>query len=253
MRATSNQPATGTVKPVARTAKPVPTATKRSADLPTRLAALEGLDLPELRKAWWHRYRSPPPMVSARLLHLALAYAAQETALGGLSATSRKALSNAASTRQAGASAAASTGNRAVPLRPGMRLIRQWRGITHMVTIGEDGSIQWNNRTWPSLTTIARESTGTNWSGPRFFGLAAEQQRQRESGSGKLASSQGSNPDSHQGRAGAQGAADNSGTSPVDQPDITESVAPISHDLRRSSLSHAPPIADHPPASGIAA
>ena len=108
------------------------------------------------------------------------------------------------------------------------------------------------------LTASVRDSHGEprghlRISGPRFFGLAAEQQRQRESGSGKLASSQGSNPDSHQGRAGAQGAADNSGTSPVDQPDITESVAPISHDLRRSSLSHAPPIADHPHASGIAA
>jgi Protein of unknown function (DUF2924) len=29
----------------------------------------------------------------------------------------------------------------------------------------------WRDRTWNSLSVIAREITGARWSGPRFFGL----------------------------------------------------------------------------------
>ncbi len=32
--------------------------------------------------------------------------------------------------------------------RPGMRLVREWNGTLHVVTIGEDGSIIWNEREW---------------------------------------------------------------------------------------------------------
>jgi hypothetical protein len=34
----------------------------------------------------------------------------------------------------------------------------------------EDGFV-WRGKTWGSLSVIAREITGTRWSGPRFFGL----------------------------------------------------------------------------------
>jgi hypothetical protein len=39
------------------------------------------------------------------------------------------------------------------------------------VTIGDDGVIRWNDREWRSLSEVAREITGTRWSGPAFFGL----------------------------------------------------------------------------------
>jgi Protein of unknown function (DUF2924) len=37
------------------------------------------------------------------------------------------------------------------------------------VTVGPDGFI-WREKTYASLSMIAREITGTNWNGPRFFG-----------------------------------------------------------------------------------
>ena len=55
-------------------------------------------------------------------------------------------------------------------MKPGLRLVREWRGETHTVLVLEDG-FEWNGERRRSLSVIAREITGTRWSGPRFFGL----------------------------------------------------------------------------------
>ena len=54
--------------------------------------------------------------------------------------------------------------------KPGTRLIREWQGVTHEVTIEEKG-YSWNGMNYRSLSRIAQDITGTKWSGPRFFGL----------------------------------------------------------------------------------
>ena len=51
-----------------------------------------------------------------------------------------------------------------------MRLVREWRGKVHVVTIGEDGD-PLEGRGIGSLSEVARAITGTHWSGPAFFGL----------------------------------------------------------------------------------
>jgi hypothetical protein len=58
-------------------------------------------------------------------------------------------------------------------LRPGTRLVREWRGRTHTVAVTEDG-FEYAGETFPSLTKIAHAITGAHWSGPRFFGLIGE-------------------------------------------------------------------------------
>ncbi|MFO1090600.1 MAG: DUF2924 domain-containing protein [Hyphomicrobiales bacterium] len=55
-------------------------------------------------------------------------------------------------------------------LKPGVRLVREWNGKTHHVEVTENG-FSWNGGLHASLSGIAREITGTQWSGPRFFGL----------------------------------------------------------------------------------
>jgi hypothetical protein len=40
----------------------------------------------------------------------------------------------------------------------------------HTVTVVADGFL-WRDSTYKNLTIIAREITGTAWSGPRFFGV----------------------------------------------------------------------------------
>lgn len=55
-------------------------------------------------------------------------------------------------------------------LKPGTRLVREWRGVTHTVLVHADG-VEWKGRRYQSLSMVAREITGAHWTGPRFFGL----------------------------------------------------------------------------------
>ncbi|MDX1485586.1 MAG: DUF2924 domain-containing protein [Alphaproteobacteria bacterium] len=61
----------------------------------------------------------------------------------------------------------------AVPLKlpnPGTRFLREWQGETHTVSVTEGGFLH-KGQTYQSLSAVAREITGTRWSGPAFFGL----------------------------------------------------------------------------------
>ncbi|MFZ0496371.1 MAG: DUF2924 domain-containing protein [Methylocella sp.] len=52
-----------------------------------------------------------------------------------------------------------------VSLRLGTRLVREWRGVTHVVLIHADG-IEWRGQRYRSLSVVARKITGARWSGP---------------------------------------------------------------------------------------
>ncbi len=110
----------------------------------------------------------PPPMrLSRDLLIRGITYKLQERALGGLSKSMMRKLERlnvepVVSEARKPASP--------ISLKPGTRLVREWRGVTHTVLIHADG-VEWNGRRYTSLTVIAREITGAHWSGPRFFGL----------------------------------------------------------------------------------
>jgi hypothetical protein len=55
-------------------------------------------------------------------------------------------------------------------LTSGTRLVREWQGRTHHVSVQSEG-FDYEGRTYRSLSAIARHITGTPWSGPQFFGL----------------------------------------------------------------------------------
>ena len=52
----------------------------------------------------------------------------------------------------------------------GTRLIREWQGVEHTVTVLAEG-YEWQGRPYRSLSAIARAITGTRWNGWVFFGL----------------------------------------------------------------------------------
>ncbi|PPD31317.1 MAG: hypothetical protein CTY20_00840 [Hyphomicrobium sp.] len=136
--------------------------------LHAQLGALSEMDAPALRAEWRRLYRSHPPKLLRRdLLELGVAWKLQERVLGGLSAATKRQLDELARTM---ATKSDLTKARKVTLKPGARLVRAWGGETHEVLVVEDG-FQWRGATWRSLSVIAREMTGTHWSGPRFFGL----------------------------------------------------------------------------------
>ncbi len=133
-----------------------------------RLQALEGMTYDELRVAWRRLYRAHPPKRVARdLLVLGVAWKIQEQVYGGLGAATKRRLTGLAKTMEQDGDLARS---RVARLKPGAKLIREWRGKTHAVIVLEDG-FEWRGRNWRSLSSIARELTGAHWSGPRFFGL----------------------------------------------------------------------------------
>lgn len=141
---------------------------RAGADLAERLAALSKLTYADLRSEWRRLYRAHPPQkISRDLLELAIAWKLQERALGGLSPATKRRLSDLTTTLE---SKGDLTKARALKLKPGVRLLREWGGHTHEVLVTEDGFL-WQGQSWRSLSAIAGAITGTHWSGPRFFGL----------------------------------------------------------------------------------
>jgi hypothetical protein len=123
--------------------------------------------LDDLRSEWSGLYRRDAPKISRDLLTLGIAYRRQELEFGGLGkATLRKLRTVAKSLRETG-QVGPSPG---LSLKPGARLVREWNGRTHTVTVTED-SFEYAGKQFSSLTKIAQTITGTRWSGPRFFGL----------------------------------------------------------------------------------
>ena len=132
------------------------------------IAALSKMPHADLRFTWRRLYRAyPPKFLNRDLLELGVAWKIQERAFGGHSATTKRQLVELAKTIEDKSDIAKA---RRAALRPGSRLIREWRGETHEVLVTEDGYL-WRDKSWRSLSVIAREMTGTRWSGPRFFGL----------------------------------------------------------------------------------
>lgn len=134
-------------------------------DLDAELAALADMTLAQMRTRWQAVSDKPVPRVRRTLLRLALAYELQAALHGGLSRRTEQRLAY-----QAGKNSAPDAP------RPGMRLVREWNGTLHTVTIDENGLINWKGKTWRSLSEVARAITGTRWSGPAFFGLRQRRQ-----------------------------------------------------------------------------
>ncbi len=136
-------------------------------DAPVRhddLAALESMNRVALAEHWVAAFGCPAPRsCQATLLRNALAWQAQMHALR-LSVGSREVDRVAKGLRRA------VTASPAASLSPGTRLLREWQGQTHHVTVLASG-FEYEGRVFRSLTAIARAITGMAWSGPLFFGL----------------------------------------------------------------------------------
>jgi len=136
-------------------------------ELSQRIAALNELTAQQLRDEWRRLYRGQPPRLSRDLLIRTIAYRIQELAYGGLSEATQRKLDALAKDLKVKGSIVVTPDK---SLRPGARLVREWRGKTHTVVVTEDG-FEYAGKAFPSLTKIAHAITGAHWSGPRFFGL----------------------------------------------------------------------------------
>lgn len=136
--------------------------------LEDQISYIAGLSHATLQQKWRKQYRrDPPPGLSPKLLRDAFIYNLQEDAFGGLSPQLRRRLGGLVKKLEAKPEADVTANN---ALRPGMRLIRDWRGKRFEVDVLDNG-FEFEGDVYNSLSEIARTITGTHWSGPRFFGV----------------------------------------------------------------------------------
>jgi hypothetical protein len=137
--------------------------------IPGRLAALKSMPLPELKAQWRELFGTEPPGHNRRYLESRLAYRIQELAYGGLKPETRKRLEALGEQFADRNITRRRIRHDAMPI-VGTRLIREWQGVEHTVTVLRDG-YEWQGRPYRSLSAIARAITGTRWNGLVFFGV----------------------------------------------------------------------------------
>lgn len=169
---------------VTKRAGPGPKRQRESAatDTPVlaRLTALKRMSVRELKAEWEALFATPAPNNSRGYLEMRLAWRIQELGLGGLSRETRKMLDLLAD--EIDGQKGTKSDRKALiadPRNPviGTRLVREWDGVEHTVTVMKDG-FDWEGRRFKSLSAAARAITGTQWNGYRFFGLRERKQEQ---------------------------------------------------------------------------
>lgn len=145
-----------------------------------QVAALPNLPTAELKRLWLELNGKEAPPYNRPYLVKRLAYRLQELRFGGLpdSAhfTMRAVLQDIgadelASPRPSGRNTQHRRNSDS--LVAGTRLIRDWQGSRHEVTVLPNG-YEYGGRRYRSLSAIARAITGTQWNGPAFFGLRSQ-------------------------------------------------------------------------------
>ena len=141
-----------------------------------RIAALKTTPTPALKTMWRDLFEGEPPPYNRRFLESRLAYRIQELAYGGLRPATIERLEALGEQLDGGNIAVRRT---RVDDRPiaGTRLIREYQGVEHCVTVRDDG-YEYQGRPYKSLSAVARAITGTRWNGWTFFAL-------RRSGAGR--------------------------------------------------------------------
>ena len=143
------------------------------------IAHLCGLDLKGLRARWQSVLQRPAPdHLPRHLLFAIIAYRIQADRFGDLDHETRQLLGRTSAPESGTAMSARliSFDQRRTELTPGTVLVREWDRRSQRVMVMANG-FAWNGQTYDSLSKVAFAITGTNWNGPRFFGLREKADR----------------------------------------------------------------------------
>ena len=137
------------------------------------IANLPKLERSQLLDLWRNNFgKTAAPGMRRELMIPVLAYRIQERASGGLNNETLAKLKISAGGSHKGLSRTRSADS----IKTGTRIVREWHGETHEVTVAE-GGFQYHGTLFKTLSEIARKITGTRWSGPLFFGLRKDEKR----------------------------------------------------------------------------
>ncbi len=138
------------------------------ATVEAEVARIAWMNKAELKALWKSLMKGEPPVAfGPDLLRRSLAYKVQENAFGGHSAQVRRELAALIKQISTRPSAKIELPRR---IKSGAVLIREWKGTTVRVTVVDNGFL-YEGQTYASLSEVANLITGTNWNGPKFFGL----------------------------------------------------------------------------------
>lgn len=140
-----------------------------------QLAALKTMPTPDLKARWRELFETEPPPYNRRFLESRLAYRIQELAYGGLKPETVERLEALGEQLDGGNMVTRRIRGNDRPIA-GTRLIREWQGVEHCVTVREDG-YEYQGRPFQSLSAVARAIAGTRWNGWIFFGLKNQRGR----------------------------------------------------------------------------
>lgn len=141
----------------------------KEAEIRAEVEKLRSLSKDDLRIRWSKLFRKvPPPALTKDLLGRMIAWRIQENFYGGHDKATLRLLD--------GLARGEVTKTPGPRLRPGTVLMREHRGVRHTVTVIPDGFV-WQDRSYPSLSAVARAITGTSWNGRRFFGVKPDTAR----------------------------------------------------------------------------
>lgn len=155
---------------IAAPAAPVPTCPGiPPVQILPRLTALQTAPTADLKQQWRELFGKEPPAFNRPYLQSRLAYRIQELAYGGIKPETRSRLEALGEQLDGGNVVLRRIRADSRPL-PGTRLIREYDGVQHVVTVRAD-NFEYEGRPYRSLSAIARHITGTRWNGWTFFGL----------------------------------------------------------------------------------
>ena len=150
-------------------------------NLPAQLAALEQMSVAELREKWLEIYGQPTTAGNRPYLKKQLAWKIQAMVEGGLSQRAKALIEELAAEApirwrepEPEVPAPLERDPRLPP--PGTVLCRSHGGVTHEVTVLEDG-FEYGGKRYESLSRVAKAITGTNWNGFQFFRLQRPKRR----------------------------------------------------------------------------
>ncbi|SDB47229.1 DUF2924 domain-containing protein [Bauldia litoralis] len=140
-----------------------------------RLAEIPKMDIADLKTMWRQLFQAEPPAFNRKYLESRLSYRVQELAYGGLKPETVRRLAILGDGLGQGGGRGKRRGTTSRTDRPvaGTRLLREWQGTEHCVTVLVDG-FEYDGRPYKSLSAVARAITGTRWNGWVFFGLRGQ-------------------------------------------------------------------------------
>lgn len=134
-----------------------------------KIAALPNMPMDDIKALWKSLFGTDNPTHNRQFLERRIAYRLQEIEFRKVD----RALidRNKRRIQQIIESGKNKKSDRDLQLAAGTILIREYQGKEFQVMVSVDGQYEYEGRPYRSLSRIAKEITGTAWSGPVFFGL----------------------------------------------------------------------------------